>query len=85
MGSSSQIDLEEIYSFARDVASGAGQLLLDALEKRIDGSSAAVEFSAEKENSVDIVTKTDQGEYYPLPSQSLYSPTQTWRTMSIRE
>lgn len=62
---SQALNLDEVYAFARDVASSAGQLLLDSLEKRRNGSSAAVEFSAEKENAVDIVTKTDQGKKTP--------------------
>lgn len=52
-------ELDEIYEFAVDLGKRAGQLLLDGVEKRIAGS--LVQESIEKENAVDIVTKTDEG------------------------
>ncbi|KAL1849559.1 hypothetical protein Plec18170_007467 [Paecilomyces lecythidis] len=51
-------ELDEIYEFAVDLGKRAGQLLLDGVEKRIAGSLA--QESIEKENAVDIVTKTDE-------------------------
>ncbi|KAL1881564.1 hypothetical protein Plec18167_003161 [Paecilomyces lecythidis] len=53
-------ELDEIYEFAVDLGKRAGQLLLDGVEKRIAGSLA--QESIEKENAVDIVTKTDEDE-----------------------
>ncbi|KAH7304069.1 inositol monophosphatase [Stachybotrys elegans] len=55
-------DLADIYAFAVQLGKDAGNLLMQAMRQRIDGTfttnPASIDF-AEKENSVDIVTKTD--------------------------
>ncbi|KAH6895972.1 inositol monophosphatase [Thelonectria olida] len=54
--------LAEIYAFALQLAKDAGDMLMQAARRRIDGGpnpgSSSVAY-VEKENSVDIVTKTD--------------------------
>ena len=52
--------LLEIYSFAKQLGKDAGQMLLDAAWGRVDGTLTNGDV-AEKESSVDIVTKTDHG------------------------
>ncbi|KAL5356882.1 inositol monophosphatase [Aspergillus floccosus] len=53
-----QQQLDEIYAFAVDLGRKAGQLLLESIEKRMDGEQSAE--ADEKENAVDIVTQTDE-------------------------
>lgn len=53
-------DLGEVYRFSIGLAKEAGQLLLDGANQRIQGQNVANDH-IEKENSVDIVTKTDEG------------------------
>ncbi|KAF5665713.1 QA-X [Fusarium denticulatum] len=56
-----QQELDDIYAFAVQLGKDAGDMLMAAAQRRIDGSgqsSSAVSY-VEKENSVDIVTKTD--------------------------
>ncbi|KAF4954900.1 hypothetical protein FGADI_5002 [Fusarium gaditjirri] len=56
-----QHELNDIYAFAVQLGKDAGDMLMAAAQRRIDGSgqsSSAVSY-VEKENSVDIVTKTD--------------------------
>ncbi|RJE19299.1 Inositol monophosphatase QutG [Aspergillus sclerotialis] len=60
MSSLSQAELDDIYAFAVGLGRTAGNLLLDGVEKRINGGNQSVE---EKDSSVDIVTKTDEGLY----------------------
>lgn len=58
-----QHELNDIYAFAVQLGKDAGDMLMAAAQRRIDGngeSSSAVSY-VEKENSVDIVTKTDNG------------------------
>lgn len=74
----SDTDLGEIYSFAIQLGKDAGAILLDSLhERRHDGvdleggetqdNNVPEELvMEEKLNSVDIVTKTDNGMYTPL-------------------
>ncbi|KAF5245335.1 hypothetical protein FAUST_1810 [Fusarium austroamericanum] len=53
--------LNEIYAFAVQLGKDAGDMLMAAAQRRIDGhgtSSTTVSY-VEKENSVDLVTKTD--------------------------
>lgn len=59
MSSLGQKELDEIYVFAVDLARKSGQLLLEGVESRINGAGQGTEL--EKENSVDIVTQTDEG------------------------
>lgn len=56
-------ELNEIYAFAVQLGKDAGDMLMAAAQRRIDGhgeSSTSVSY-VEKENSVDLVTKTDNG------------------------
>ncbi|KAL3954269.1 hypothetical protein ACCO45_012225 [Purpureocillium lilacinum] len=56
-------ELDEIHAFAVQLGKDAGQMLMQAAWRRVDGgsvngASSSNEFD-EKESSVDIVTKTD--------------------------
>ncbi|KAL4809491.1 inositol monophosphatase [Aspergillus unguis] len=51
----SQSDLDEIYTFAVDLARKAGRLLLERLHQR-----NSEQVYTEKENAVDLVTQTDE-------------------------
>ena len=55
----SKLDLDSIYQFAIQLGKDAGRLLQDAAQKRMSGEETLDE--VEKLNSVDIVTKTDEG------------------------
>jgi myo-inositol-1(or 4)-monophosphatase len=57
----SDIDLEDAYAFAVGLAKQAGQMLLDAADRRILNSSNGSMDYDEKDNAVDIVTQTDNG------------------------
>lgn len=62
MAQLSQQELDEIYAFALDIGKRAGKLLLDGVDKRIGGVDGSGELAfTEKDNAVDIVTKTDEG------------------------
>lgn len=52
-------ELTGIYEFAIQLGKDAGQMLLDGMVARMSGGAALA--SAEKDSSVDIVTKTDEG------------------------
>lgn len=55
-------ELHEIYEFAVQLGKDAGQMLMDASRRRMQGNGATTSVSyVEKENSVDLVTKTDHG------------------------
>ncbi|KAL2291722.1 hypothetical protein FJTKL_11927 [Diaporthe vaccinii] len=54
----SEKELDEIYAFAVQLGKDAGKMLMDAAKLRMASGGAAHE-SVEKENAVDIVTKTD--------------------------
>jgi myo-inositol-1(or 4)-monophosphatase len=58
------LDIEELYAFAIDLSKRAGQILLDAAEKRRASQSIAgaggIIASVNKLNSVDVVTETDE-------------------------
>lgn len=64
-----ETELDEIYSFAIQLAKEAGQKLLDAVDARLGrtgtstttGGGGAVGH-VEKESAVDLVTETDEGE-----------------------
>lgn len=56
-----QEQLDEIYAFAIDLGRKAGELLLQSIEKRIAGEGQNAYAYAEKDNAVDIVTRTDEG------------------------
>lgn len=55
-----QDELDEIYAFAIDLGRQAGKMLMDRVDQRVAGGGANA--FEEKENSVDIVTQTDEGE-----------------------
>lgn len=67
----SEKELDEIYAFAVQLGKDAGKMLMDAARLRMASGGAAHE-SVEKENAVDIVTKTDTGDFDLLTSHSLY-------------
>jgi len=61
-------ELDEIYVFAVQLGKDAGKLLLEAAQLRISGSGdQTVQSFTEKDNAVDIVTKTDEGKHLHLP------------------
>jgi myo-inositol-1(or 4)-monophosphatase len=55
----SDLDLDAIYHFAIQLGKDAGKLLQEAAQRRMSGEEQLDE--VEKLNSVDIVTKTDEG------------------------
>jgi myo-inositol-1(or 4)-monophosphatase len=59
-------ELADIYAFAVQLGKDAGQMLMAAIQRRIEGDSSgnypATALYLEKENSVDIVTQTDNSE-----------------------
>ncbi|KAK5130856.1 hypothetical protein LTR08_001628 [Meristemomyces frigidus] len=58
MSTSSDVDLDEVYSFALDLAKQAGKMLDDAWRARCDGGPQTGH--VEKESAVDLVTQTDE-------------------------
>lgn len=62
MSEVSDQELKEIYDFALKLGKDAGSMLMDAARRRMQGTGATTSVSyVEKENSVDLVTKTDHG------------------------
>lgn len=64
-------ELDGIYAFAIQLGKDAGRMLMNAAQSRMQGaesnsSSSQVSY-VEKENSVDLVTKTDTGDSSPRP------------------
>lgn len=68
-----ETELDEIYSFAIQLAKEAGQKLLDAVDARLGrnstgtgtitgGGGGGAVGHVEKESAVDLVTETDEGE-----------------------
>lgn len=59
--------LGDIYAFAVQLGKDAGDMLMAAARRRMQGDSAGGTSSSvnyvQKENSVDIVTKTDTGTF----------------------
>lgn len=61
-GPISDKELDEIYAFAIQLGKDAGKMLMDAAALRMSSSSGQGEQKfEEKDNAVDIVTKTDTG------------------------
>lgn len=59
-------ELDDIYTFAVQLGKDAGQMLMDAASRRIGGAGASTSVDyVEKDNSVDLVTKTDHGMQTP--------------------
>ena len=54
-------ELGDIYTFAVQLGKDAGNMLLEAARSRFGGVTEAGIAVEEKENSVDIVTQTDEG------------------------
>lgn len=72
MADISEQELGEVYAFAVQLGKDAGSLLMQAVQQRIVGnpsvsSPAEVQY-VQKENSVDIVTKTDNGISSSVPN-----------------
>lgn len=65
----SQAELDDIYHFAIDVGKQAGKILLHGANARISGAGVP-DTQIEKENAVDIVTKTDEGTLNSMSSLS---------------
>lgn len=61
IGPFTQDDLDEIYAFAVDLGRKAGKLLMERVDQRISDANGRPNSFEEKENSVDIVTQTDEG------------------------
>lgn len=68
-----ETELDEIYSFAIQLAKEAGRKLLDAVDARLGQTSTGTTGTTggggggavghvEKESAVDLVTETDEGE-----------------------
>lgn len=66
-----ETELDEIYSFAIQLAKEAGQKLLDAVDARLGRASTGTGTTTggggavghvEKESAVDLVTEMDEGE-----------------------
>lgn len=53
--------LDEMYAFAVQLAKDAGNMLMEAARSRFGNAAQAEQVLVEKENAVDIVTKTDEG------------------------
>ncbi|KAF4551740.1 Inositol monophosphatase-like protein 2 [Elsinoe fawcettii] len=58
----SESEIDEIYAFAIQLGKDAGQMLLDGMLARMGGRAAQA--NVEKDSSVDIVTKTDEGMHF---------------------
>jgi myo-inositol-1(or 4)-monophosphatase len=61
IGPFTQDELDEIYTFAVDLGRKAGKLLMERVDQRISDANGHSNSFEEKENSVDIVTQTDEG------------------------
>ncbi len=59
----SDAELVEIYEFAVQLGKDAGNLLMDGARSRFGDTGLAGLAFDEKDSSVDIVTKTDEGEF----------------------
>jgi len=59
MSQISDNELKEIYAFSIQLATDAGNMLLDGVERRCSGGET--DEMEEKMNAVDIVTKMDNG------------------------
>ncbi|KAI6827198.1 hypothetical protein KC332_g7833 [Hortaea werneckii] len=58
MASSTDVDLDEVYSFALDLGKTAGKILDDGWRARCSGGG--INTTIEKDSAVDIVTQTDE-------------------------
>lgn len=62
MADISDAELREIYDFAVQLGKEAGEMLMTAAKSRW-GSGGETQAFTEKDNSVDLVTKTDTGAF----------------------
>jgi len=56
-------ELNEIYAFTVQLAKDAGKMLMDAATLRFGDAGTGEQSFTEKDNAVDLVTKTDLGAY----------------------
>ncbi len=89
MAEISNDELSDIYAFAVQLGKDAGAMLTAAAQSRFGNAAQATGLAfEEKENSVDIVTQTDEGRSSwprsgdPLASGIRLMATQTWRLLS---
>ncbi|KAJ0329772.1 hypothetical protein COL5a_003597 [Colletotrichum fioriniae] len=71
MADISDAELREIYDFAVQLGKEAGEMLMTAARSRW-GSGGETQAFTEKDNSVDLVTKTDTG-LFPFLGEETYS------------
>lgn len=61
MSDISTAELDDIYAFAVQLGKDAGDLLMSYARTRWSGTGSAAQQLVEKDSSVDIVTKADEG------------------------
>lgn len=61
MSDISDQELGEIYAFAVQLGKDAGKMLMDAARSRFSEGESREQAYTEKDNAVDLVTKTDEG------------------------
>lgn len=68
MAEISRHELDEIYTFAVELGKQAGKMLMEAAQLRIRGGGNRTEQKehVQKENAVDLVTETDESEFWLL-------------------
>lgn len=64
------VDLDEVYAFAVELGKEAGALLLTAAQARYGDGLRPDNGFDEKESAVDIVTRTDEGQWYEFGQAS---------------
>lgn len=62
MAEITESQLDEIYTFAVQLGKDAGNMLMAAARSRFGDAGKSGQAFTEKDSSVDIVTKTDEGE-----------------------
>lgn len=81
IGPFTQNELDEIYAFAVDLGRKAGKLLMERVDQRISDANGHSNSFEEKENSVDIVTQTDEGTAQLIRQLSdIIANSFTWQT-----
>jgi len=61
MATMSAEELDDIYAFAVQLGKDAGRMLMDTAHARSGEAGGEDQAFTEKDNAVDIVTKTDEG------------------------
>lgn len=64
MTATSDDELDEVYAFAVQLGKEAGDMLMGAARSRFGDAGQSEQAVEEKENAVDIVTKTDEGMFH---------------------